>query len=71
MNTSWDAAHELGASVFIVIPCAVQRDAVRDLMAGNCIFRVPDQPRNIGMLHRIRDDTRSCFAHSCAGRDLV
>ena len=28
MNTSWDAAHELGASVFIVIPCAVQRVAM-------------------------------------------
>ena len=28
MNTSWDAAQKLEASVFLVIPCAVQREAV-------------------------------------------
>ena len=53
MNTSWDAAHELGASVFIVIPCAVQRDAVRDLIAGSGMLKVPDQLCIIAMLHSI------------------
>ena len=59
-------------------PCHPVRGAARsgalqtrDLMAGNCMFRVPDQQCTIIMLHRIRDDMRSCFAHSCAGRDLV
>tara|TARA_X000000950_G_scaffold287871_1_gene402080 strand:- start:1252 stop:1467 length:216 start_codon:yes stop_codon:yes gene_type:complete len=29
----------------------------RNLIAGNCMFRVPDQPCIIVMLHSIRDDS--------------